>query len=140
MALPCLLLLEKNVVCGVFRYNISAESLAKSTLSQGHGLSMGGVSIYIYVCMYVCMYICMYASMHGRMYVCMYVCIYANHPPLKKYREVPRYRHQTTFRLLVYPGFPFSFEVARREHMHIGSRLHFRDPSFRYSERRCLQP
>ena len=34
--------LEIIVVCGVFRYNISAESPAKSTLSQGHGLSRGG--------------------------------------------------------------------------------------------------
>ena len=33
----------------MFRYNISAESLAKSTLSQGHGLSTGGVRIYIYI-------------------------------------------------------------------------------------------
>ena len=41
------------VVCGVFRYNISAESPAKSTLSQGHGLSTGGVSIYIYVYTYI---------------------------------------------------------------------------------------
>ena len=42
--------LQIIVVCGVFRYNISAESPAKSILSQGHGLSTGGVSIYIYVC------------------------------------------------------------------------------------------
>ena len=32
-------------MCGVFRYNISAESPAKSTLSQGRSLSTGGVSI-----------------------------------------------------------------------------------------------
>ena len=37
-------------MCGVFRYNMSAESPAKSTLSQGHGLSTGGgVSMHIYV-------------------------------------------------------------------------------------------
>ena len=44
--------LQIIVVCGVFRYNISAESPAKSTLSQGHGLSTGGgehTYIYIYV-------------------------------------------------------------------------------------------
>ena len=34
--------LQIILVCGVFRYNISAESPAKSTLSQGHGLSTGG--------------------------------------------------------------------------------------------------
>ena len=45
------LTLQIIVVCGVFRYNnISAESPAKSTLSQGHGLSTGGVSIYLYLC------------------------------------------------------------------------------------------
>ena len=37
----------------MFRYNISAESPAKSTLSQGHGLSTGGgVSIHIYIYTY----------------------------------------------------------------------------------------
>ena len=37
-------------MCGVFRYNISAESPAKSTLSQGHGLSTGGGELYgIYI-------------------------------------------------------------------------------------------
>ena len=45
------------VVCGVFRYNISAESPAKSTLSQGQGLSTGGVSIYIYILVYIHIYI-----------------------------------------------------------------------------------
>ena len=36
---------------GVLRYNMSAESPAKSTLSQGHGLSTGrGEYIYIYMC------------------------------------------------------------------------------------------
>ena len=36
-------------MCGVFRYNMSAESPAKSTLSQGHGLSTVGGSAYIYM-------------------------------------------------------------------------------------------
>ena len=44
--------LQIIVVCGVFRYNISAESPAKSTLSQGHGLSTGGVSLYLYIYIY----------------------------------------------------------------------------------------
>ena len=60
--------LQIIVVCGVFRYNISAESPAKSTLSQGHGLSTGGVSIYIYMYMYMYICICMYVYM----YVCMH--------------------------------------------------------------------
>ena len=68
-------------MCGVFRYNISAESPAKSTLSQGHGLSTGGGElygqhIYIYVCMYVCIYVCMYVYTYVYMYIHMYICIY----------------------------------------------------------------
>ena len=47
-------------MCGVFRYNISAESPAKNTLSQGHGLSTGGVSIYIYIYIYIYIFIYIY--------------------------------------------------------------------------------
>ena len=47
------------VVCGVFRYNISTESPAKSTLSQGRGLSTGGGEhIYIYIDIYRESFVC----------------------------------------------------------------------------------
>ena len=42
---------------GVFRYNISAGSPAKSTLSQGHGLSTGGGGEHIYMYIYIYIYI-----------------------------------------------------------------------------------
>ena len=66
-------------MCGVFRYNMSAESPAKSTLSQRHGLSTGGGE-HMYVCMYVYMYVCTYiyiCSISTKV-TCMSVYAYVN--------------------------------------------------------------
>ena len=61
----CISTIQIIVVWCVFRYNISAESPAKSTLSQGHGLSTGGVSIYIYVfCLFLSLSVSLHASIH----------------------------------------------------------------------------
>ena len=72
----CISTIQIIVVWCVFRYNISAESPAKSTLSQGHGLSTGGVSIYIYV-------FCLFLSLS----LCLSPCI---HPSIDIYRRIAR--------------------------------------------------
>ena len=79
--------LQIIVVCGAFRYNISAGSPAKSTLSQG---STRGEHICVCVCTCICIcrcrcrciwiWICicfmyMYMYMHMFMYMCMYGCV-----------------------------------------------------------------
>ena len=51
-----------------------------------------------------------------------YIYIYANPPPMN-YREVPRYRRQSSY--VWASGVSSNFEVPRGEHMHDGSRLHF---------------
>ena len=48
------------VVCGVFKYNISAKSPARNTPSLEHGLSTGGgVSIYKYIEKHKCVHLFM---------------------------------------------------------------------------------